>query len=180
MYLLKRIVPLTIEPCYCWFTFHHVSIKTQMDLETQAVRNHSHSTMYLLKLHWQARMPHPRRNSHSTMYLLKRVDGSYRYVVKNKFTFHHVSIKTTSQYINEQLLNSFTFHHVSIKTTSSTLYFNAPATFTFHHVSIKTVYGSFGDGLPIEFTFHHVSIKTWADIFAKRNTFLIHIPPCIY
>ena len=54
--------------------------------------------------------------SHSTMYLLKlklpRI-GSENSI----FTFHHVSIKTTSRNIILLEYIKFTFHHVSIKTS---------------------------------------------------------------
>ena len=76
------------------FTFHHVSIKTQMVQKIHQKFINSHSTMYLLKLHllYQTLTLHmyshsimyllkpsvapadkrPRANSHSTMYLLKQ------------------------------------------------------------------------------------------------------------
>ena len=81
---------------------------------------------------------------------------------KSKFTFHYVSIKSTTDIDDLQELAAFTFHYVSIKSVShhpdnynqpdlhSTMYLLNPlirlypigsdAQFTFHYVSIKSVH----------------------------------------
>ena len=72
MYLLKLDLfefPFSIPK---EFTFHHVSIKTELDETMAEVGANSHSTMYLLK--------HDRPVSIAS--------------ISNEFTFHHVSIKT--------------------------------------------------------------------------------------
>ena len=62
---------------------------------------HSHSTMYLLKLRTKFdnffQFPH----SHSTMYLLKPFRQKIFLDDKNIFTFHHVSIKTNEEKLND-------------------------------------------------------------------------------
>ena len=102
------------------FTFHHVSIKTQNFCDLFGFKIYSHSTMYLLK-HVTAQTavtelndshstmyllkPYPpisghsfSQNSHSTMYLLKLLWFSMSSIIPVEFTFHHVSIKTRTQY----------------------------------------------------------------------------------
>ena len=80
--------------CGYSFTFHHVSIKTQNSCLQHPVHNHSHSTMYLLKLNVQKHLIAMHHDSHSTMYLLKPKDKSISCTIVFSFTFHHVSIKT--------------------------------------------------------------------------------------
>ena len=61
---------------------------------------HSHSTMYLLKQsHWE-KVAYKDNDSHSTMYLLKLIRVSMTKIL-SKFTFHHVSIKTNTEWINK-------------------------------------------------------------------------------
>ena len=60
------------------FTFHHVSIKTEIERLQKEVLRNSHSTMYLLK---RQPLPNNLRStyySHSTMYLLKRKFLEYK------------------------------------------------------------------------------------------------------
>ena len=71
MYLLK-LKHKEYNRCPFLFTFHHVSIKTNVI---------------------NSRL-HPIPDSHSTMYLLKRSSKIFANVFGNTFTFHHVSIKT--------------------------------------------------------------------------------------
>ena len=58
---------------------------------------HSHSTMYLLKLHRCIRSFPDSAHSHSTMYLLKLIAPQPMYFATFAFTFHHVSIKTVKE-----------------------------------------------------------------------------------
>ena len=118
-------------------------------------------------------------NSHSTMYLLKPVTLVHT-IDGGKFTFHHVSIKTTSVPIFLNVVTTFTFHHVSIKTdfiishlkfhfySHSTMYLLKPSTACFIAVTSA------------RFTFHHVSIKTHTISLTGYVIIIIHIPPCIY
>ncbi len=71
MYLLKLQTQARKTFKEQLFTFHHVSIKTIVLSHTEVVDNHSHSTMYLLKLHSSHKVKQCFRDSHSTMYLLK-------------------------------------------------------------------------------------------------------------
>ena len=120
MYLLKLVMLLLIFLWQIEFTFHHVSIKTQNFCDLFGFKIYSHSTMYLLK-HVTAQTavtelndshstmyllkPYPpisghsfSQNSHSTMYLLKLLWFSMSSIIPVEFTFHHVSIKTRTQY----------------------------------------------------------------------------------
>ena len=134
------------------------------------------------------------------MYLLKRADGVEPTMIE-KFTFHHVSIKTIKPYVNNDsvyhshstmyllklairphlyLYHAFTFHHVSIKTVLPQQRGGRASGFTFHHVSIKTRVRGVIKSAGKEFTFHHVSIKTKISKSFIQHVFIIHIPPCIY
>ena len=121
-----------------------------------------HSTMYLLN-RWQmdGRGEHGFA-LHSTMYLLnlelREISDSIYH-----FTFHNVSIKSSSTGSSSCSISIFTFHNVSIKsppeTTEelsplaalhSTMYLlnrslikrsiSVPDVFTFHNVSIKSAF----------------------------------------
>ena len=116
MYLLKPVVICAIFPLKLIFTFHHVSIKTisilvnlwpvyiftfhHVSIKTfrfcfnSTAFQHSHSTMYLLKLINTNISIQGLGHSHSTMYLLKLNEPSPVYCINKEFTFHHVSIKT--------------------------------------------------------------------------------------
>ena len=60
-------------PAPTTFTFHHVSIKTSLALHQHTSHNqNSHSTMYLLKPAGSNERINKISNSHSTMYLLKQ------------------------------------------------------------------------------------------------------------
>ena len=76
-------------------------------------------------------------HSHSTMYLLKH-EELQNAILFPWFTFHHVSIKTTTFCVHYCHRIRFTFHHVSIKTIFWLLFIISTLSFTFHHVSIKT------------------------------------------
>ena len=141
------------------------------------------------------------RYSHSTMYLLKLKIAVYN-VKYTIFTFHHVSIKTSSKIFAYVFGRTFTFHHVSIKTRWLWSTERSSHIFTFHHVSIKTRQCTFYGCITMWFTFHHVSIKTmnhitpvwfckyshstmyllklFSPLFLKHPPLGIHIPPCIY
>ena len=70
MYLLKLANEL-ISLVENAFTFHHVSIKTDIDTDTEKAESDSHSTMYLLKPVRAIVAGQGYDYSHSTMYLLK-------------------------------------------------------------------------------------------------------------
>ena len=93
MYLLKQAKLTGRSFDKNTFTFHHVSIKTQIVNIDYYLFIHSHSTMYLLKPHHLHYRLYRLYHSHSTMYLLKRDKRQVRQPHK-RFTFHHVSIKT--------------------------------------------------------------------------------------
>ncbi len=76
------------------------------------------------------------------------------------FTFHYVSIKTSSFKTFFIYALSFTFHYVSIKTQYWWLHQAAGRKFTFHYVSIKTSNMRKCLKFQMSFTFHYVSIKT--------------------
>ena len=93
------------------------------------------------------------------MYLLKLND---RQTLDSgeKFTFHHVSIKT---HLTQSTID------ISNQHSHSTMYLLKPKRqyawfcgfeFTFHHVSIKTKIANMFGSIVSLFTFHHVSIKT--------------------
>ena len=75
---------------------------------------------------------------HSTMSLLKP-DPLESDPVPGDFTFHYVSIKTSSGVAPSSPSVSFTFHYVSIKTKSRLQLTAVEPFFTFHYVSIKTL-----------------------------------------
>ena len=58
--------------------------------------------------------------------------------IKFVFTFHYVSIKTTTPEYFDKHFALFTFHYVSIKTPACLLSWFYMPSFTFHYVSIKT------------------------------------------
>ena len=54
------------------FTFHNVSIKTVKTVNGKEEKTNLHSTMFLLKRHWNGYERYCDHNLHSTMFLLKR------------------------------------------------------------------------------------------------------------
>ena len=119
-------------------------------------------------------------NSHSTMYLLKLHITEKEYNRLIAFTFHHVSIKTQTEYTLE-IVNThshstmYLLKHNGINRRCNLFY-----KFTFHHVSIKTSQKKRLVRMHFTFTFHHVSIKTFIKNLCKCFRKNIHIPPCIY
>ena len=119
------------------------------------------------------------------MYLLKRGMVWISLSMIQKFTFHHVSIKTrlignieyllhdshSTMYLLK-LFGSFSGFQSSLN-SHSTMYLlklaslwneiSSSVKFTFHHVSIKTLASFVMNLLVFLFTFHHVSIKTDPD-----------------
>ena len=106
----------------------------------------------------------------------------YPVINQFQFTFHYVSIKSTSISLLTHIFIWFTFHYVSIKSNNfpflRTLYSDLHSTmyllnqlispsiialimeFTFHYVSIKSLtWSRWKTVMPI-FTFHYVSIKS--------------------
>ncbi len=101
------------------------------------------------------------------MYLLKLND---RQTLDSgeKFTFHHVSIKT---HLTQSTID------ISNQHSHSTMYLLKPKRqyawfcgfeFTFHHVSIKTKIANMFGSIVSLFTFHHVSIKTHSSHKVKQ------------
>ena len=72
MYLLKPVSINGLFLLQVTFTFHHVSIKTRINIRFHYHLPHSHSTMYLLKQLSPLLIANCFAYSHSTMYLLKR------------------------------------------------------------------------------------------------------------
>ena len=63
--------------------------------------------------------------------------------------------KTTAQSYHQ-----FTFHYVSITTSTDSADKISRLIFTFHYVSITTVYADSSNNVYLKFTFHYVSITT--------------------
>ena len=119
------------------FTFHNVSINTGFQQCVLRCLSSLHSTMFLLIRgnDYGNRV----RNSplHSTMFLLIRGDEA-PWMWKNTFTFHNVSINTTSPFCicrNKMTLHSTMF--LLILAAKENKNFKA-FVFTFHNVSINT------------------------------------------
>ena len=116
--------------------------------------------MYLLKLFGSGKTLCVSKHSHSTMYLLKRYLCKSCICTVQKFTFHHVSIKTTIREMKGRFLNNSHSTMYLLKQDISSETFDKGSLFTFHHVSIKTLLQVRKNKIYIIFTFHHVSIKT--------------------
>ena len=132
------------------------------------------------------------------MYLLIHLRTIDESASSTKFTFHNVSINSSSSnpWINVLLL--FTFHNVSINSDDkapgdvkefhlhSIMYLLIPSSesdciiilvaFTFHNVSINSVMKHKGDVAPEEFTFHNVSINSFFQLFPQVSVCHIYIP----
>ena len=102
------------------FTFHYVSIKSEVVVLAVTVEVDLHSTMYLLNL------------AHNTS------DDS----IVARFTFHYVSIKSVIFDVLNFKFNAFTFHYVSIESLAALFLLCGDALFTFHYVSIKSLSGT--------------------------------------
>ena len=76
------------------FTFHNVSIKTDITNGVYGHRTPLHSTMFLLKRVESSFNACACSTLHSTMFLLKPGYGYQYYTMIQIFTFHNVSIKT--------------------------------------------------------------------------------------
>ena len=74
---------------------------------------------------------------HSTMYLLNPL-ALLGVIVSNIFTFHYVSIKSTTPTKEGDEDEGFTFHYVSIKSIGARNMSGTESQFTFHYVSIKS------------------------------------------
>ena len=119
------------------FTFHNGSINTRWNIAQAQALDTLQSTMFLLIRgnDYGNRV----RNSplHSTMFLLIRGDEA-PWMWKNTFTFHNVSINTTSPFCicrNKMTLHSTMF--LLILAAKENKNFKA-FVFTFHNVSINT------------------------------------------
>ena len=100
---------------YDKFTFHYVSIKSAKMLHLQKHRYDLHSTMFLLNLSSKWICAIYITYLHSTMFLLNRVRPFCITQTVRVFTFHYVSIKSTSTAKGVIHFRQFTFHYVSIK-----------------------------------------------------------------
>ena len=98
------------------FTFHNVSINTNIEILTFCRHVHLHSTMFLLIPDDNPNHPKPRLNLHSTMFLLILSYHRQRIRQRKWFTFHNVSINTAADILFDDLPDKFTFHNVSINT----------------------------------------------------------------
>ena len=120
------------------FTFHNVSITTEVLEHVHVSSQNLHSTMSLLQRLRTSSLQGSIRNLHSTMSLLQ-LKLSYFSPVQTLFTFHNVSITTIC--IQKQTAatgNLFTFHNVSITTELQFEGMYLSLKFTFHNVSITT------------------------------------------
>ena len=118
------------------FTFHNVSINTELDLCVLRLLLNLHSTMFLLILQTFSKKAFGRAYLHSTMFLLipgKKSSGQ----TSGRFTFHNVSINTFTYQVRKEDVFPFTFHNVSIN-TGKLLNLKLREQFTFHNVSINT------------------------------------------
>ena len=97
MYLLKLPLSFRVKFSKIKFTFHYVSIKTNIAENNILQIFDLHSTMYLLKLLLLAVFLPQAVDLHSTMYLLKPTPDNSK-DDSDKFTFHYVSIKTSTLY----------------------------------------------------------------------------------
>ena len=135
------------------------------------------------------------------MFLLIRAFRKLRKAQKSRFTFHNVSINTSTDYEVILCTNKFTFHNVSINTRFhfSTL----RCTCYLHSTMFLLIQGcKYLTPFENEFTFHNVSINTMpldslktkypylhstmflliqsAEKLAKLLKKLIYIPQCFY
>ena len=100
------------------FTFHNVSINTEITQSKLIALNTLHSTMFLLIPKTNHRSWSSSSTLHSTMFLLipdlqKQLNASVK-----SFTFHNVSINTFRRPVLTCCCFDFTFHNVSINTGS--------------------------------------------------------------
>ena len=75
-----------------------------------------HSTMFLLILPCRSGHIPDNHHLHSTMFLLILRTSIQNRLCGIRFTFHNVSINTSSAWIERGYLDGFTFHNVSINT----------------------------------------------------------------
>ena len=102
-----------------FFTFHNVSIKSQLLCSLGARFFPLHSTMYLLNHTERAVRAALFLTLHSTMYLLNPNESRADYTLYHIFTFHNVSIKSSAMLKFLRINHHFTFHNVSIKSMFS-------------------------------------------------------------
>ena len=138
MFLLIQIADIMHYDRKYIFTFHNVSINTNIALNVGRKLTTLHSTMFLLIRHSLCQGKRPRETLHSTMFLLIRKLSCRSPILQSSFTFHNVSINTAAPapWANQvylplhstmflliqrclkcrQVLIFFTFHNVSINT----------------------------------------------------------------
>ena len=161
MYLLKPDTLVYVVHLPNGFTFHYVSIKTNLQKYRSTLFRNLHSTMYLLKRRNRVIAVFINHHLHSTMYLLKHTSLSFINNTECKFTFHYVSIKTYwYMKLGTRQANLHSTMYL-LKLNSLNLKSFSILKFTFHYVSIKTEEGKKLIKSIIAFTFHYVSIKTF-------------------
>ena len=120
------------------FTFHNVSINSVMDAMINATWFHLHSIMYLLIPAHRQRVLLLRLYLHSIMYLLIL----FRCQPSNSYVAYLHSIMYLLIHISPlpavQASGTFTFHNVSINSTTSNSQIGISSEFTFHNVSINS------------------------------------------
>ena len=116
MYLLNREGNIG-ETKYYSFTFHNVSIKSNILWRDAKLFTTLHSTMYLLNQKKTYALGSYEETLHSTMYLLNREVPLILFYLRDRFTFHNVSIKSYCTARRRTVSVFFTFHNVSIKSS---------------------------------------------------------------
>ena len=81
------------------FTFHYVSINSGDAVKVNDYDTNLHSTMYLLILSETVNRTVSNTYLHSTMYLLIPTTMVLCFISLYLFTFHYVSINSSSRYI---------------------------------------------------------------------------------
>ncbi len=118
MYLLKLFGRIHFFKTSDIFTFHYVSIKTTNSKPLAQIDFYLHSTMYLLKPHYLLSLQSHFRNLHSTMYLLKQCSYSKIRICEKHLHSTMYLLKPRVRAYGFYYTYRFTFHYVSIKTTT--------------------------------------------------------------
>ena len=116
MYLLIPSAPSSVSSSSTSFTFHNVSINSNIAYVLIYNCQNLHSIMYLLILNI------PLSNMGNII-----------------FTFHNVSINSNAVVLLSRSPVKFTFHNVSINSLLERMSYCCQSLFTFHNVSINSV-----------------------------------------
>ena len=108
------------------FTFHNVSINTNIEILTFCRHVHLHSTMFLLIRTPKGCFACPFHNLHSTMFLL--IQTNQHYSERSKKNLHSTMFLLIPYTASNPLYKSvgFTFHNVSINTISEHNHLQTP------------------------------------------------------